>query len=79
MSFFFINEITASDAGPDIIRSHLLSNKTFQVFIFENIHINKSYIIKFLVNIWNHGKNLQDLSGKPLLKLWTAVIFGHLS
>ena len=23
MSFFLINEITASDAGPDIIRSHL--------------------------------------------------------
>ena len=24
---FFINEITASDAGPDIIRSHLFSFK----------------------------------------------------
>ena len=23
MSIFFLNEITASDAGPDIIRSHL--------------------------------------------------------
>ena len=34
-----------------------LSNKTFQVVIFENIHINKSYIIKLLVNIWKHGKN----------------------
>ena len=27
---FFINEITASDAGPDIIRSHLF-NKVFLV------------------------------------------------
>ena len=41
-----------------------LSNKTFQVLIFENIHIAKFYIIKFLVNIWNHGKNLQDLSSQ---------------
>ena len=42
-----------------------LSNKRFQVLI-ENIHITKSYIhvIKFLVNIWNHGKNLPDLSGQ---------------
>ena len=57
-----------------------LSNKTFQVLIFENVHIIKSCIIKFLVNIWNHGKNLQDLSSqKPLLKRWTAVTFGHLS
>ena len=43
-----------------------LSNKMFQVLIFENIHITKCYIIKFLVNIWNHGKNLQDLSGQNL-------------
>ena len=41
-----------------------LSNEIFQVLIFENMHITKSYIIKFLVNIWNHGKNLQDLSGQ---------------
>ena len=49
--------------------------------IFENIHITKSYTIKFFVNIWNHGKNLQDLSGqKPFqLEWWTAVTFGHLS
>ena len=41
---------------------YFLSNKTFQVLIFENIHITKSYIIKFLVNIWNHGNNLRDLT-----------------
>ena len=41
-----------------------LSNKMFQVLIFKNIHITKSSIIKFLINIWNHGKNLQDLSGQ---------------
>ena len=34
-----------------------LSSKTFPVLIFEDIHITKSYIIKFLVNIRNHGKN----------------------
>ena len=52
----------------------ILSNKSFQMLIFENIHITKSYIIKFLIKFWNHGKNLQD----SLLKLWTAVTFGHL-
>ena len=41
-----------------------LSNKMFQGLIFQNIHITKSYIIKFLVNIWNHRKNLQDLSSQ---------------
>ena len=57
-----------------------LSNKTFQMLILKNIHITKSYIIKFFINIWNHGKNLQDLSGQnPLLKWWIAVTFGHLS
>ena len=39
-------------------------NKTFQELIFEKIHITESYIIKFLVNIWNHGKTLQYLSGE---------------
>ena len=29
---FFINEITASDAGPDIIRSHLLKKNRFYSF-----------------------------------------------
>ena len=37
----------------------IISNKTFQVPIFEKkIHITESYLIKFLVNIWNHGKNV---------------------
>ena len=40
------------------------SKEKFQVFILEKIHVTKCYIIKFLVNIWNHGKNLQDLSGQ---------------
>ena len=53
-----------------------LSNKTFQVLKIENIHIvPKSYIIKFLVNIWKHGFQWS----KPLLKWWTAVTFGNLS
>ena len=49
--------------GENII---FLSNKTCQVLIFENIHITKSYMIKVLVNIWNHGKNLQNLSSQNL-------------
>ena len=40
------------------------SNKSFQVLIFEKILITESYIIKLLVNIWNHFKKLQDLSGQ---------------
>ena len=28
---------------------YFLSNKTFQVLIIENVHITKSYLIKFLV------------------------------
>ena len=52
-------------AGISMFRSWAnLSNKTFQVLILENIHITKSYIIKILIDIWNHGKNLQDLSSQ---------------
>ena len=48
--------------GENIISS----DKTFQMLtgIFENIHITEYYLIKFLVNIWNHGKNLQELRGQ---------------
>ena len=42
----------------------ILSNKKFQVLIFENKHITESYLIKFLGNIWNHRKNWQDLRGQ---------------
>ena len=53
--------------------------KKFQVLIFENIHITKSYIIKFLVNILNHGNNLQDLNSQNICEnRWTAVTFCHL-
>ena len=45
-----------------------LSNRTFQVLIFENIHITKSYVIQFLVNIWDHGKNSQEFTNRP----WAA-------
>ena len=41
--------------GKNVI---IFSIKKFQVLIFEKIHITESYIIKILVNIWNHGKNL---------------------
>ena len=47
--------------GENII---IFSNKNFQVFIFENIHVTESYLKKFLVDIWNQGKNLQDFHGQ---------------
>ena len=47
--------------GKNII---IFSNKTFQVLMFQTLHITDSYIITFMVNIWNQGKNLQDLSGQ---------------
>ena len=58
--------ITAiSDNVPDPdIPLMVLSNKTFQVLILEKLHITESYMIKFVLNIWNHGKNLQDLSAQ---------------
>ena len=61
-----------------------LSNKTIQVLIFENIHITKSYIINFLVNIWNHGKNLQDLSSQTPAKMvdccniWSIIMIYYI-
>ena len=63
--------ITASSENlPDSLCSahgrkyFFLSNRTFQVLIFKNIHITKSYVIKFWGNIWDHGKNLKDLSSQ---------------
>ena len=41
----------------------IFSDKTFDVLIFEKIHI--------LVKIWIHGK--------PLQKCWIGVTFGHIS
>ena len=55
--------------GENIISS----DKTFKILtgIFENIHITEYYLIKFLVNIWNHGKNLQELRGQnPFKNVW---------
>ena len=55
--------------GENIISS----DKTFKILtgIFENIHITEYYLIKFLVNIWNHGKNLQELRGQnPCKNVW---------
>ena len=43
----FINEITASDAGPDIIRSHLF------VVVFASVHTVKQY--KFLFHYLCQG------------------------
>ena len=59
--------------------------KTFQGLILEKIHIHVtvSYTIKFLVNIWNHGKNytyVKMLRGQnPCKNGWTVVTFDYLS
>ena len=37
-----------------------LTKRFLKVLIFEKIHITVSYLFKFLVNIWNHRKNLKD-------------------
>ena len=52
--------------GENIISS----DKASQMLtgIFENIHITEYYLINFLVNIWNHGKNLQELRGQNPFK-----------
>ena len=42
---FFINEITASDAGPDIIRSHLLQIRAIQITDLKNEKMFFSLII----------------------------------
>ena len=49
--------------GENII---IFSNKTFQVLTFEKIHDTEYNLKKCLVNIWNHGKNLQDFRGQSL-------------
>ena len=51
------------------------------MLIFENIHLTLYNMIKFLVNICNQGKNLQDVSAqKPCLSgvlqnIWSFIIF----
>ena len=49
---------------PLMDENMIFSNKMFEVLIFEKIHNTESYINLFVVNIWNHGKKLQDLSGQ---------------
>ena len=51
--------------GENII---IFSNQMFKVLIFEKTHITESYLIKFFVNIWNNGKNLEDLHGQNSCK-----------
>ena len=46
-----------------------IQRKKFQVLIFETIHITESYLIKFLVNSWNHGKNWQECKFKTTAKM----------
>ena len=41
MSFFLINEITASDAGPDIIRSHLLTHIETSRIFYSKSRVNR--------------------------------------
>ena len=55
----------------------LLSNKTYHVLIFENIHITKSYLIKCLVNIWYYGHKSQDFSCQNTS--WNGILLKHFS
>ena len=55
---FFINEITASDAGPDIIRSHLLKPSLHCIF---NV-LNHYYCL--IVHVSSNQRN----------SLWAAVL-----
>ena len=58
----------------------IFANKTFQVVIFEKIHITGS---DFVVHIWNHGKNSQDLRVQNTCTSkmldWCNITFRHLS
>ena len=45
---YFLNEITASDAGPDIIRSHLLLLFSFE---YEFSKKKNGKIIQLLINM----------------------------
>ena len=52
MSFIFINEITASDAGPDIIRSHLFMSR----------HVYKTpYLIEHILAIFTSQRDFSLL------------------
>ena len=46
---------TCSENVPDSHSSVNRRNITFQVLIFEKIHVTETYLIIFLVYIWNHG------------------------
>ena len=46
--------------------------------MFEKVHIALSSSIKFLVNMWNDGKKLEDLRCQIHWKHWMGVTFGRL-
>ena len=60
---------------------HLFKQNGLSAHI-EKIHITWSYSIKILVNIWNHGKKLQDLQGqnhwKILADIFSIFLFNFL-
>ena len=51
---------------------HLFKQNGLSAHI-EKIHITWSYSIKILVNIWNHGKKLQDLQGQNHWKILADI------
>ena len=57
----------------------ICSNKKFkEMLIFEKkIHITLWYLIKYLLNIWKHGKNCKICKVKNTEKDWTDLTFGH--
>ena len=52
--------VPESKSSAYMRKYHHLTKCFLKVLIFEKMHITVSYLIKFLVNIWNHRKNLKD-------------------
>ena len=58
---------------------HLFKQNVSSAHIKKN-HITESYLVKFLINIWNQGKNLHDLRGQnpcknvDLCNIWPFII-----
>ena len=77
--FEWYSNVDENNQNKTIFISHV-KNKIRGLF-----HLKCSYwkkytlilLIKFLENIWNYGKNLQNLRGQNHAKYWTGLTFGH--
>ena len=76
---FFINEITASDAGPDIIRSHLFKPigvaVKFSEYVFRQAENQRAILIIFFQMLWhNRILQLQYVCAQHLSSIYTLHI-----